>query len=95
MCVRFSPNEEFILGASNDNAARLWSVEQGRIRHTLTGHIGKVGYLLFVFPFPPISFSLLFVLVSFLIIFPYIIFHFLAPYYFFLYIILFKIKLFV
>eukprot|EP01112_Ceratiomyxa_fruticulosa_P022729 TRINITY_DN8424_c0_g1_i2.p1 TRINITY_DN8424_c0_g1~~TRINITY_DN8424_c0_g1_i2.p1 ORF type:complete len:566 (-),score=101.35 TRINITY_DN8424_c0_g1_i2:70-1767(-) len=42
MSVRFSPNEEYILGASNDNAARLWNVEQGRIKHTLTGHIGKV-----------------------------------------------------
>ena len=42
MCVRFSPNDELLVGTSNDNAARLWGVESGRVRHTLTGHVGKV-----------------------------------------------------
>ncbi|KAF2070613.1 hypothetical protein CYY_008070 [Polysphondylium violaceum] len=42
MCTQFSPNDETILGTSNDNSARLWSVDLGRPRHTLTGHIGKV-----------------------------------------------------
>ncbi|KAM9981122.1 hypothetical protein ACTFIY_003438 [Dictyostelium cf. discoideum] len=40
--VSFSPNDESILGTSNDNSARLWNTELGRSRHTLTGHIGKV-----------------------------------------------------
>ncbi|EXX54110.1 Asc1p [Rhizophagus irregularis DAOM 197198w] len=31
-----------VAGASNDNAARLWHLKTGRIRLTLTGHVGKV-----------------------------------------------------
>jgi len=31
-----------VLGASNDNATRLWNLQTGRLRHTLTGHVGKV-----------------------------------------------------
>eukprot|EP01114_Cavostelium_apophysatum_P017663 TRINITY_DN5303_c0_g1_i1.p1 TRINITY_DN5303_c0_g1~~TRINITY_DN5303_c0_g1_i1.p1 ORF type:complete len:550 (+),score=120.92 TRINITY_DN5303_c0_g1_i1:166-1815(+) len=42
MCVRFSPNEEFVLGTSNEQAVHLWSVVYGRLRDTLTGHTGKV-----------------------------------------------------
>lgn len=42
MSVKFSPNNEFLVGASNDNTTRVWGVEQGRVRNTLTGHTGKV-----------------------------------------------------
>ena len=31
-----------ILGASSDFAARVWSIEDQRLRHTLTGHSNKV-----------------------------------------------------
>jgi WD40 repeat protein len=34
MTVAFSPNDEFVLGASNDATVRLWSVQQGRVRVT-------------------------------------------------------------
>ena len=30
-----------ILGASNDFATRVWSVEDSRLRHTLTGRLAK------------------------------------------------------
>lgn len=42
MFSNWSKDEEMILGCSNDNSLRLWSVETGRPRHTLTGHIGNV-----------------------------------------------------
>lgn len=42
MSVEFSPSDEFVVGASNDNACRVWSVDSCRLRHTLTGHVGKV-----------------------------------------------------
>mmetsp|Transcript_17032 Transcript_17032/g.26580 ORF Transcript_17032/g.26580 Transcript_17032/m.26580 type:complete len:526 (-) Transcript_17032:96-1673(-) len=42
MCVKFSPNEEYILGTSNDHSIRIWGAQDGRVRHTLTGHLGKV-----------------------------------------------------
>ncbi|XP_073993412.1 autophagy-related 16 [Rhodnius prolixus] len=32
----------FILGASNDFATRVWGVNDQRLKHTLTGHCGKV-----------------------------------------------------
>jgi WD40 repeat protein len=35
MCVAFSPNDEFVLGGSNDNSVRLWAVQYGRVRVTL------------------------------------------------------------
>lgn len=40
--VSFSSTDDMILGTSTDNATRVWSMSTGRIRHTLTGHIGKV-----------------------------------------------------
>ena len=42
MSVQFSPSDEALLGASNDNACRIWGVDNCRLRHTLTGHVGKV-----------------------------------------------------
>ncbi|RUP51745.1 WD40-repeat-containing domain protein [Jimgerdemannia flammicorona] len=42
MCVAFNAKDDMVLGASNDNATRLWDLATGRLRHTLTGHIGKV-----------------------------------------------------
>lgn len=32
MCVRFSPNDELVLGASSENSVLLWGVQNGRIR---------------------------------------------------------------
>ncbi|CAJ0850109.1 14716_t:CDS:2 [Entrophospora sp. SA101] len=40
--VSFNDTSEMIVGASNDNSARLWLLRTGRTRLTLTGHIGKV-----------------------------------------------------
>ncbi|XP_053404630.1 autophagy-related protein 16-1-like [Mercenaria mercenaria] len=40
--LEFDLDEEFVLGASNDYASRLWSLSDQRLRHTLTGHSGKV-----------------------------------------------------
>eukprot|EP00058_Branchiostoma_floridae_P007788 XP_002593276.1 hypothetical protein BRAFLDRAFT_123636 [Branchiostoma floridae] len=42
MSVEFDPQENYILGASNDFASRVWSVADYRLRHTLTGHSGRV-----------------------------------------------------
>ncbi|XP_033760176.1 autophagy-related protein 16-1-like [Pecten maximus] len=38
----FDLEESLILGASNDFASRVWSLSDQRLRHTLTGHSGKV-----------------------------------------------------
>jgi len=40
--VAFSRNEEFILGCSADNKARIWSLQSEKIIHWLTGHFDKV-----------------------------------------------------
>ena len=38
----FDASEKLILAASNDEACRIWSLTEQRLRHTLTGHTGKV-----------------------------------------------------
>uniref|UniRef100_A0A2M4CTJ7 Putative autophagy-related protein 16-1 isoform x2 n=1 Tax=Anopheles darlingi TaxID=43151 RepID=A0A2M4CTJ7_ANODA len=40
--VEFDSTGSMILAASNDSASRMWSVVDHRLRHTLTGHSGKV-----------------------------------------------------
>ncbi|XP_040169325.1 autophagy-related protein 16-1 isoform X1 [Anopheles arabiensis] len=40
--VEFDTTGSMILAASNDSASRMWSVVDHRLRHTLTGHSGKV-----------------------------------------------------
>ena len=40
--IDFGLEENFILGASNDFASRVWSITDMRLRSTLTGHTGKV-----------------------------------------------------
>lgn len=40
--VEFDSTGSYILGTSNDFGARLWTVADHRLRHTLTGHSGKV-----------------------------------------------------
>lgn len=42
MALDFGIEENYILGASNDFASRVWSLTDQRIRGTLTGHSGKV-----------------------------------------------------
>eukprot|EP00301_Raphidiophrys_heterophryoidea_P000393 c101_g1_i1.p1 GENE.c101_g1_i1~~c101_g1_i1.p1 ORF type:complete len:573 (-),score=148.01 c101_g1_i1:272-1912(-) len=42
MSTHFSPNEEFILGASNDNTVRVWRSKTGQTLHALTGHTNKI-----------------------------------------------------
>lgn len=40
--IDFDVQEQFVLGASNDFAIRVWGMHDHRQRHTLTGHSGKV-----------------------------------------------------
>ncbi|XP_063771789.1 autophagy-related protein 16-1 isoform X2 [Pseudophryne corroboree] len=40
--IEFDSAGSYILAASNDFASRIWTVEDYRLRHTLTGHSGKV-----------------------------------------------------
>eukprot|EP01117_Protostelium_nocturnum_P007903 TRINITY_DN2822_c0_g1_i2.p1 TRINITY_DN2822_c0_g1~~TRINITY_DN2822_c0_g1_i2.p1 ORF type:complete len:414 (-),score=122.93 TRINITY_DN2822_c0_g1_i2:38-1102(-) len=42
MSVDFSYNDEMVLAASNDNTVRIWTIQTGRTKYTLTGHEGKV-----------------------------------------------------
>lgn len=42
MSVDFDSTGTLIIGASNDLASRVWTVNDQRLRHTLTGHCGKV-----------------------------------------------------
>ncbi|XP_016887510.1 autophagy-related protein 16-1 isoform X2 [Cynoglossus semilaevis] len=40
--IEFDSSGSYLLAASNDFASRIWTVEDYRLRHTLTGHSGKV-----------------------------------------------------
>ncbi|XP_076751805.1 autophagy-related 16 isoform X2 [Xylocopa sonorina] len=42
MCVDFDSTGTLILGASNDFASRVWTVNDFRLKHSLTGHCEKV-----------------------------------------------------
>ena len=42
MSVSFNYTGDLLLGSSNDNSTKIWSIDTGRLKHTLTGHIGKV-----------------------------------------------------
>ncbi|XP_066591198.1 autophagy-related protein 16-1 isoform X4 [Prorops nasuta] len=42
MSVDFDSTGTLILGASNDYASRVWTASDLRLKHTLTGHCGKV-----------------------------------------------------
>ncbi|KAM9812863.1 autophagy-related protein 16-1 isoform X1 [Syngnathus typhle] len=40
--IEFDSTGSYLLAASNDFASRIWTLEDYRLRHTLTGHSGKV-----------------------------------------------------
>uniref|UniRef100_A0AAY4D8L3 Autophagy-related protein 16 domain-containing protein n=1 Tax=Denticeps clupeoides TaxID=299321 RepID=A0AAY4D8L3_9TELE len=40
--IEFDTAGSYLLAASNDFASRIWTVDDYRLRHTLTGHSGKV-----------------------------------------------------
>ncbi|XP_055022572.1 autophagy-related protein 16-1 isoform X2 [Boleophthalmus pectinirostris] len=40
--IDFDSAGSYLLAASNDFASRIWTVDDSRLRHTLTGHSGKV-----------------------------------------------------
>nr|XP_025044408.1 autophagy-related protein 16-1 isoform X3 [Pelodiscus sinensis] len=40
--IEFDSSGSYLLAASNDFASRIWTVDDSRLRHTLTGHSGKV-----------------------------------------------------
>jgi autophagy-related protein 16 len=50
-CFDWNTPNDNVLAASNDNAARVWTIQGGlnRLRHSLTGHISKVSHALFTF----------------------------------------------
>ena len=40
--VSFTAEQRHLLAAGGDQALRMWDISSGRVRHTLTGHTGKV-----------------------------------------------------
>ncbi|KAM9001184.1 autophagy-related protein 16-1 isoform X4 [Sarcophilus harrisii] len=40
--IEFDSAGSYLLASSNDFASRIWTVDDNRLRHTLTGHSGKV-----------------------------------------------------
>ncbi|XP_063061530.1 autophagy-related protein 16-1 isoform X2 [Engraulis encrasicolus] len=40
--IEFDSAGSYLLAASNDFASRIWTIDDFRLRHTLTGHSGKV-----------------------------------------------------
>lgn len=40
--VEFAPGGDMVLASSCDAVARLWNLSNAKIKHTLTGHVGKV-----------------------------------------------------
>ncbi|EPZ35665.1 hypothetical protein O9G_003609 [Rozella allomycis CSF55] len=46
--VEFSPFDDCILAASEDQMARIWSLKDGRLKLTLTGHSSRVGAARFI-----------------------------------------------
>ena len=41
--VSWTCDQASVLGAGNDKSIRVWDPTTGRVRHTMTGHTGKVG----------------------------------------------------
>ena len=42
MSLDHDASSSLIIGASSDFASRVWSIDDQRLRHTLTGHSNKV-----------------------------------------------------
>lgn len=42
--VAFTSDSNTLLAAGTDKAVRVFNLETSRVRHTLTGHSGKVGF---------------------------------------------------
>ena len=40
--VSWTADQKHLLAAGGDQAIRMWDISSGRVRHTLTGHTGKV-----------------------------------------------------
>ncbi|KAL3161687.1 hypothetical protein ABBQ38_008786 [Trebouxia sp. C0009 RCD-2024] len=40
--VSFTADQKHLVAAGGDQALRMWDITSGRVRHTLTGHTGKV-----------------------------------------------------
>ena len=43
--VSWTADQKHLLAAGGDQAIRMWDISSGRVRHTLTGHTGKVSPL--------------------------------------------------
>lgn len=41
--VGFTADDRHVVAAGGDQALRMWDIQSGRVRHTLTGHTAKVG----------------------------------------------------
>lgn len=40
--VSWTADQRHLVAAGGDQALRMWEISSGRVRHTLTGHTGKV-----------------------------------------------------
>ena len=40
--VSWTADQRHLVAAGGDQALRMWEIDSGRVRHTLTGHTGKV-----------------------------------------------------
>ena len=40
--VSWTADQRHLVAAGGDQALRMWDIDSGRVRHTLTGHTGKV-----------------------------------------------------
>ena len=40
--VSFTADDRHVVAAGGDQALRMWDIQSGRVRHTLTGHTAKV-----------------------------------------------------
>lgn len=40
--VSFTADDRHVVAAGGDSALRMWDIQSGRVRHTLTGHTAKV-----------------------------------------------------
>lgn len=40
--VSFTADDKHVVAAGGDKALRMWTIQTGQVRHTLTGHTAKV-----------------------------------------------------
>jgi WD40 repeat protein len=48
LCVTVSPSFDIVAAGSTDAQATIWATHNGKVRHTLTGHNGKINSIKFL-----------------------------------------------